>query len=131
MMKALRSVILCQSIAALYALAMLAVGFSCKALLSEKISDPTAVAYMLPDGSVADICSGKESGQQEKHHAFAEICDMCLLAMAPGLQITDDFVVVVPGEASIIYAQAAQIPAPSRSIDAPRSRGPPRPFLIG
>lgn len=87
----------------------------------------TELAFLLPDGSVADICLN--SGEED-NSAHAGSCDFCRLAAAPGLP-------AMPQQASrTVFAECAvavlQASAPLKRLahlEGAPTRGPPVSFL--
>lgn len=68
----------------LSALALLFLSFAHQPAFARQIASSIAADYMLPDGSIADICfgldgvEGKEHGSS--HEGLAPVCDYCRLA---------------------------------------------------
>lgn len=80
--KVIRSLLL-----ALYALAMVTIGLAHRPMALEQAPDLSA--YVLPDGSLPEICRTSGAGTLPgKAHAGAA-CDACLLTAGPGLLASD------------------------------------------
>lgn len=110
---------------ALYALAMIGLGFAHQAPVVPLDADARAelAAFALPDGSTPDLClTGDESGGGAAH---AGVCDACLLTSAPGLGAVAAPVLPVPVDrvpATVATLVSAFVPA---SVPPSQSRGPP------
>jgi hypothetical protein len=85
-----------------------------------------ATAYILPDGSLPDLClSGKQPDGQQ-HHRLAGQCDACLLTSSPGLPLADTHLVPDLVTAGLGHAPFDTGTADGQFADRPCSRGPPR-----
>lgn len=73
----------------LSALALLFLSFAHQPAFARQISPSVAADYLLPDGTIGDICfgldgvDGKEHGSS--HEAMAPVCDYCRLAASIAL----------------------------------------------
>ena len=74
------------AVAALYALAMLLVGFAHVPLATGAERGPDLSAYALPDGTLPVFCATEGTGpdQPAARHG-PQMCDACLVTAAPGL----------------------------------------------
>ena len=110
--------------AALYALAMVTLGFAHQPVLIPAADEIVAAAYALPDGTLLPMCS--HSGEQQPGGTHASHpCDACALAAAPGLAHVAHVVLITPvaRRLALAFADEAQFSPTARH--APTSRGPP------
>lgn len=109
--------------AALYALAMLLLGFAHMPVAAQG-ARPDLSAFALPDGSVPDICFGSQDGTSVPQGS-APLCAACLLTGGAGLPPHVDGLAFPVFFASRPLVRAT---APDRT-DAPQkahpARGPP------
>lgn len=110
-------------IAALYALAMVLLGFAHRPIPLQTIEPVSLAAYALPDGTLPDICQHDPSTGQ--HDARDGRCDACALSHAPGLLAPAAicFPAATPYRLAAWSAPHGQF-APAATA-APVSRGPP------
>ena len=126
MFDTLRSRRLRLCVAALYALAMLVLGFSHR--LSAIESDPAAsavavYAYALPGGLMQSFCKGDDSASGKT--AGNSVCDACRLSDAPGMvaaPAAGPMIALGGRSVTEIVVEAQRVAA---SICRPVSRGPP------
>jgi hypothetical protein len=110
--------------AALYALAMILLGFAHRPLAIGSIVDVELAAYALPDGSLPSIC-GQDGDRTPAQRVAAHICDACALAAAPGLVAAPEAFAFIPTVRVVALAgESAGQHSPS-TRHAPTSRGPP------
>lgn len=110
---------------ALYALAMVTLGFAHKMPVTGFADDVRLelAALTLPDGSVPDLClTGDASGQDTAH---AGVCDACLLTAAPGLGAVASMDLPLPADLRLVDVSVPVDALWSRPAPAPQSRGPP------
>jgi hypothetical protein len=117
-------------VAALYAVAMLMLGFAhTRASMPEGAALETAslqmAAYALPDGALPPICGQSKPGVPADHHGNL-VCDACQLTSAPGaIPISPAFLeaprLVMKLPPVRVLASVAAAPALE-----PQSRGPPQ-----
>ncbi len=113
-------------VAALYAVAMLALGFAHHQRAAVSPGAELA-ALVLQDGGQIPLCASGEngSGAPTSGHAQA-ICDACLLTAAPGAPAAPP-VVCAPARLSARLAIVAQPTSAAKAfVHAPQSRGPPQ-----
>lgn len=121
----LRSRSLRLTLAALYALAMVVVGFAHRPVggfAAAGIPAAQSAAYVLPGGIVADLCATDAAAPV--HDAGTGVCDACLLTAAPGLVVAA--APALPGAAGPVLepVPAGHLADPAARF-APVSRGPP------
>ena len=114
----------------LSALALLFLSFAHQPAFARQISPSMAAEYLLPDGTIGDICfgmdgiDGKEHGSS--HEAMAPVCDYCRLAASIALPSP-------PGDGYLAFRLAALSDSrpdfPALFVSYPRlmpqSRAPP------
>ncbi|EKF57206.1 hypothetical protein QWE_22741 [Agrobacterium albertimagni AOL15] len=104
------------------AIVFLSVGFGHRAPAA-LANDIQSVAYMLPDGSFADLCTA-DAGQ--KHASPVADCEACRLAGAILLPEPSDQSWLVDRFPSLgEIAPVDSTVRPSHLLDRPRLRGPP------
>lgn len=83
----------------LSALALLLLSFAHQPVIARQIAPHIASQYVLPDGSIGDICFGTEGVDGARHgpskDGVAPVCDYCRLASALLLPSTPDEVYLV------------------------------------
>lgn len=114
----------------LSALALLFLSFAHQPAFARQITPAMAAAYMLPDGTIGDICfglhgiEGKSHGSS--HQALAPVCDYCRLSASIALPSP-------PGDGYLAIRVAALLDStqdfPTLFVSYPRlmpqSRAPP------
>lgn len=126
----LRAVVL-----ALYALAAISIGWSCKVINGQQADAAystmlqKAVAQTnLPEGISLDYCHG--TGDDGKAAFMASMCDVCTLAGAPGLHTDAPEISYTAVSLPVVFTvEDERTPLPPALIEA-RSRGPPAGSLI-
>ena len=114
-------------IAALYALAMVLLGFAHRPIPLQTVEPVSLAAYALPDGTLPTLCGHDDAQAPVK--AAPGHCEACALASAPGLIPPDAASFVAPGvlrRVAWIDPHGQFLPSAQR---APASRGPPAHFL--
>lgn len=116
-------------VAALYAVAMLALGFAHHqaSLVASPASDISAAqlaAFALPDGTQPEICGGSKSGAPGSHHGLL-VCDACQLTAAPGAIPTPPTLIDAPRLAMKLPPVRAIVSIASAPALEAQSRGPP------
>lgn len=115
---------------ALYALAALTVGWSCKltnaqeadAAYSTMLQKAVAQAD-LPEGISLDYCHG--NGDDGKAAFMAAMCDICTITAAPGLDAAAPEITYAAAVVAVVFTVARQHePLAIAPVEA-RSRGPP------
>ena len=111
-------------VAALYALAMVLLGFAHRPIATA--SDPRIdlAAYVLSDGALPPIC-GQTGDQVPGPAAKSAHCDACALSAAPGLVLPPDQALFVPTIQTVALAGPVQGQHAPLARHAPTSRGPP------
>jgi hypothetical protein len=110
------------AVAALYALALLVVGVVHRPLVVQPMAVAIAAAYILPDGTIPDLCLDGHSGSgSERGRA---LCDACLLTAAPGLETAGAAMPAPSAHASTVSLAADGLEG-GRSTYRATSRGPP------
>lgn len=110
--------------AALYALAMIVLGFAHQPLAVRSGAGVELAAYTLPDGSLPPLC-GHDGGDAPAQRVAAHICDACALAAAPGLVPAPEAFAFIPTLRVVaLTGERAGQHSPS-ARHAPTSRGPP------
>ena len=112
----------------LSALALLFLSFAHQPAFARQITPATTADYMLPDGSIGDICYGLDGvdGHGSSHEGMAPICDYCRLATAVLLPTP-------PGESYLVIHLVALVSAKPNfhplfilhPRTLPQSRAPP------
>lgn len=123
MFDTLRSRRLRLCVAALYALAMLMLGFSHRLSAIESDSAAAVYAYALPGGLMQSFCKGDDSASGKT--AGNSVCDACRLSDAPGMvaaPATGPMIALGGRSVTEIVVEAQRVAA---SICRPVSRGPP------
>ncbi|MFT4099271.1 MAG: hypothetical protein QM651_19285, partial [Rhodoblastus sp.] len=110
-------------IAALYALAMVLLGFAHKPIPLRTIEAVSLAAYALPDGTLPDICQHDPSSGQ--HEARDIHCDACALSHAPGLLAPADICFPTAKSYRLAAWSAPHGQFAPAATAAPVSRGPP------
>lgn len=111
----------------LCAIALLSVGFAHKVpvVFPEQVAPAELAAYVLPDGTLPDICLTMEHGSDDQDHAYSGDCEACRLSATILLPQPADMVgerIALAGEPSFI-PRADALPrlvlAPNASPRAP------------
>lgn len=112
----------------LSALALLFLSFSHQPAFARQMTPAMAGEYILPDGTLADICFGSDGVDDHKspHEGLAPVCDYCRLAASIALPTP-------PSDAYLILRVAAFVESkadfPAFFVEHPRalpqSRAPP------
>lgn len=110
--------------AALLALTTVLVGFAHRPIVLDARADEVA-AYVLPDGSSADLCHVDDGAVLPTHGGLDVHCDACLLSGAPGLGAVAEIVLPVPGPTDPVRAEVVDQVGSGKVLRAPVSRGPP------
>lgn len=115
----LRSKRLLRLIAALYALAMLTLGFAHVAVAAPAV--PAGVQLSLPDGSLLSLClnEGTDGVATQVH------CEACVLTSAPGLGAVALPAVSLPDFVVLAVLSPADDAVPASYLIQPKARGPP------
>lgn len=110
-------------LAALYALAVVLVGFAHRTPAA--VADPAVVsaAYALPGGITPDLCTAAPDGGLD--HAATRSCDACRIADAPGLEAQPPVPLLQPAGGRSVAAVLADSIVVAACLYRPRSRGPP------
>jgi hypothetical protein len=78
----------------LSALALLFLSFAHQPAFARQITPAMAAAYMLPDGTIGDICFGLDGidgkSHGSSHEALAPVCDYCRLSASIALPSPPD-----------------------------------------
>lgn len=116
-------------VAALYAVAMLTLGFahsqaSMPTASGAEAASLEAVASVLPDGSSTPICGQSRSGAPGQRHGGAP-CDACSLTAAPGAIPNPPALLDALRLASKLLAVRAINSVAETAALEPQSRGPP------
>ncbi len=114
----------------LLALALLLLSFAHQPAFARRITPAVAAEYVLPDGSIGDICFGMDGVDNAAHSPVkdgsAPICDYCRLASAVLLPPPPDDGYLILRSPSVIAARPDFLllfVAYPRSL--PQSRAPP------
>lgn len=116
----------------LCAIALLSVGFAHKVpvVFPEQIAAAELAAYVLPDGTLPDICLTMEHGS-DRDHAYSGDCEACRLSATILLPAPADMVGerIALAEEPLFVPRAAVIP---RLILAPNAspRAPPAEMTV-
>lgn len=111
-------------LAALYALALVLLGFAHRPPPAASDFRVDLAAYAMPDGSLPTLCGG--AGDAGSGQSTASVhCEACALSAAPGLAGAPQVFVVAPTVRTVaLHARdPGQYVPPTRH--APSSRGPP------
>lgn len=114
------------AVAALYALAMLLVGFAHVPLATGAERGPDLSAYALPDGTLPVFCATEGTGtdQPAARHG-PQMCDACLVTAAPGL-VPPHMALPAPPQAGARCAALPRRATRARAVwNVPQARGPP------
>jgi hypothetical protein len=115
---------------ALYALAALTVGWSCKLTNAQEAEAAYGTMLQkvvaqadLPDGISLDYCHG--AGDDGKASFMAAMCDICTITAAPGLDAAAPEVTYAAAVVPVVFTVALELePLAIAPVEA-RSRGPP------
>ena len=123
MLAALRRLNLKPLVAALYAVAMLTLGFAHLPIASTDSTSPAFAASALPDGTPIKICGQTPDAPAGKH--VCKSCDACRLTAAAGLVLAPPLSVEAADRSTLLpLALALMSPAKAAALE-PQSRGPP------
>ena len=116
-------------VAALYAVAMLTLGFAhhqagIAAAPASWTSTHQLVALALPDGTALPICGNPKNGAPGSHHGLL-ICDACQLTAAPGAIPSPPTLIDAPRLAMKLPPVRAIVSIASAPVLEAQSRGPP------
>ena len=110
-------------VAALYAVAMLMLGFAHMPVRAPAGGSGQAVAAALPDGTPIAICGQAPDTSSGKH--MAKHCDACCLTAASGLIPSPPHFLEAPGLSTKLPPPPALSSAAKTAALEPQSRGPP------
>ncbi|QCI66996.1 hypothetical protein [Phreatobacter stygius] len=113
-------------VAALFAVAMIWLGFGHRPVVLGEASGPPGFAQLvLPDGSPAEFCApASDAAPRGKPHAGAHLCDACVLAVRPvPAAVMARAAPAMPGAAPVTIASAEV--RPRDQLGRPQSRAPP------
>lgn len=111
--------------AALYALAVVTLGFAHQPIGAKGPAQAEFAAYALPDGTLPVICGHDDSGAPAGPIASAAHCDACALAAAPGLPPPPASALAPPLSRKVAFVATPAFLLPPPPIHAPAARGPP------
>jgi hypothetical protein len=112
----------------LSALALLFLSFAHQPVFARQFAPAMAANYVLPDGTIADICFGLDGVDDHKspHEALAPVCDYCRLAGSIALPTSPSDSYLILRVAALVESQpnflAVFVEHP-RAL--PQSRAPP------
>lgn len=112
----------------LSALALLLLSFSHQPAFARQITPEVAVAYLLPDGSIGDICFGTDgvADHGTPDGELAPVCDYCRLAASILLPQPGDAYLIGRVELGIATETAFHFVFIDYPRALPQSRAPPR-----
>jgi hypothetical protein len=116
-------------VAALYAVAMLTLGFAHHQtrIAANPAVDASAthlLAFALPDGTLPEICGNSKNGAPDSHHGLL-ICDACQLTAAPGAIPAPPTLIEAPRLAMKLPPVRAIVSIAAAPALEAQSRGPP------
>lgn len=118
--------------AALLALTAMVLGFAHRPVeLEPRGYGVAVVAYLLPDGSLPDLCLYDEDGGHAADHRrpgdrVAGSCDACRLSDAPGLAVLPTILADLPPPGGEVRPDRwGDLIADGAAVFAPSARGPP------
>jgi hypothetical protein len=110
---------------ALYALAMLLVGFAHTFSPSARAAGPDLSSYALPDGTVPLLCQTTGDEELPASHEHGGDCAACRLSTAPGLLPVPSFVALPPSSVSVVESKKNRALRPTLMWAGHHARGPP------
>lgn len=117
----------------LSALALLFLSFAHQPAVARSITPAMAADYMLPDGTIGDICFGLDGiegkSHGSSHEGLAPVCDYCRLAGSvdlPSPPSDSHLVIRTTALSNIAPDFVAVFVSPPRLL--PQSRAPPLPL---
>ncbi len=111
---------------ALLALTTVIVGFAHRPLRLEPRGYPIDVtAWVLPDGTLPELCHYDDVGGHRHGSDAAATCDACRLTDAPGLPTVAAFVLPAPTAIPLVRHRHGPAALAGSLLPAPSSRGPP------
>ena len=116
-------------VAALYAVAMLTLGFAhgqagILAGPGLETSASPIIAFALPDGTLPSLCGESQKGAPGPHHGLL-LCDACQLTAAPGAIPAPPCLIDAPRQTMTLPAVRVIASIATAPALAPQSRGPP------
>lgn len=119
-----------KTVQVLVALALVFLSFAHHPVLARQITPEMAASYMLPDGSIGDICFGldgvDDGGHGSPHRGLVPVCDYCRLTGAVLLPSPpDDNYLVLQVASSSSARQDFKAVLIGHINTLPQSRAPP------